>query len=212
MRMVIHTYSMTDEPPPSPAGYQDPYEPPVAVSWLELLPGEIGLLVGTAALFGWVTVTLRDATAVFAVVWQAVTLDSLGAWGVYLVLVGTIVVTLICHEGIHAGVARWFGCGAWIERQGLSLGVRLRGGLLSRREDALITLAPAVVLTVVGLPLLLVIESSLGAAVVLVGVIANAAGTGSDLATVLALRQLPPGTLLYYSEDAQLAYEPDTAD
>lgn len=45
---------------------------------------------------------------------------------------------------------------------------------------------------------------------VLVGVIANAAGTGSDLATVLALRRLPPETLLYYGEDAQLAYEPAT--
>lgn len=197
-----------DNPPPPPAGYQDPYDPPVAVSWLELLPGEIGLLVGSVLLFGWVTVTVRDATAVFAVVWQAVTLDSLGAWGVYLALVGSIIVTLVCHEGIHAGVARWFGCAAWIERQGLSLGVRVRGGFLSRRDDILITLAPAIALTVIGLPLLLVIESSLGAAMVLVGVIANAAGTGSDLATVLALRRLPPGTLLYYSEDAQLAYEP----
>jgi hypothetical protein len=82
---------------------------------LELLPGEIGLLVGTALLFGWVTVTIRDVTAVFAVVWQeAVTLDSLGAWGVYRALVATIVVTLVLHESIHAVVARWRGCEARI--------------------------------------------------------------------------------------------------
>jgi hypothetical protein len=209
--MTAATARPSADAPPPPAGYQDPYEPPGATSWLELLPGEIGLLVGTAVLFGGVTVTVRDATAVFAVVWRAVTLDSLAAWGVYLALVGSILVTLVCHEGIHAGVARWFGCAAWIERQGMSLGVRLRGGFLSRRADAVVTLAPAVVLTVVGLSLLVVIDSPLVAAMVLVGVIANAAGTGSDLATVLALRQLPPGTLLYYGEDAQLAYEPDIA-
>ena len=32
-------------------------------------------------------------------------------------------------------------------------------------------------------------------------------GIGSDLAALLALRRLPPGTLLYYGEDIQLAYE-----
>jgi uncharacterized membrane protein len=201
---------MSDEPPSPPAGYQEPYEPSVAPSWLELLPGEIGLLVGTALLFGWVMVTLRDATAVFAVVWQAVTLDSLGAWGVYLALVVTIGATLFFHEAVHAVAARWLGCEAQIGRQGLGVHVRLRGGFLSRRADAVITLAPAVVLTVVGLPVLVLVESAFGAAIVLTALVTNAAGIGSDLAAVLALRQLPPGTLLYYGNDAQLAYEKDT--
>jgi hypothetical protein len=71
-----------------------------------------------------------------------------------------------------------------------------------------ITLAPAVVLTVIGLPLLVVIDTPFGAAIVVTALVTNVAGVGSDLGTVLALRQLPPGTLLYY-EETQLAYEPD---
>ena len=87
----------------------------------------------------------------------------------------------------------------------------MRGGFLSRRDDAVITLAPAVVLTAVGLPLLVVVDSALVAAMVLAGLVANAAGIGNDLADALALRKLPAGTLLYYTDDAQLAYEPATA-
>jgi hypothetical protein len=58
-----------------PAGY----EPPTAVSWWELLPGEIGLFVGTVGLFGWLTVAVRDGAAVFTVFWRAAMFDSLGA-------------------------------------------------------------------------------------------------------------------------------------
>jgi hypothetical protein len=128
-------------------GYQAGYEPPTAVSWWELLPGEIGVFVGTVSLFGWLTVVIRDASAVFAVFWRAATLDSLAAWGVYGALVATIGVTLVLHETVHAVAARVLGCEARIGRLGLGLQVRLRGGFLSRRADAVITLAPAVVLT-----------------------------------------------------------------
>lgn len=195
--------------PDAPAGYQAPYEPSVAVSWLELLPGEIGLLAGTAVLFGWLTSVLRDGTAVFAVVWRAATLGSVSD---YFLLVIAIVLSILLHEIVHVQTAQLQGCQAWIARHGLSLHARLQGGFLSRQDDVLITLAPAVGLTVVGLPLLVVIESPVGAAMVMVGLIANAAGIGNDLAAVFALRELPPGTLLYYGEDAQLAYEPGPAD
>lgn len=194
--------------PAPPSGYQEPSEPVTAVSWLELLPGEIGLLVGTIGLFGGVTVGVRDASAVGDVLWRAATLDTPEAWGVYLTLVVTIGVTLLLHEGVHAVAARLCGCTARFGRQGLSVHVRLRGGFLSRRSDALITLAPAVVLTVVGLPLLVIAESAFGAAIVVTAVVTNAAGIGSDLASVLALGRLPPGTLVYYGEDGHLAYEP----
>jgi hypothetical protein len=199
---------MDDAPGPAPPpGYQAGYEPPTAVSWWELLPGEIGLFVGTVGLFGWLIVGIRDASAVFAVFWRAATLDSLGAWGIYGALVATIVVTLVLHEGIHAIAARVLGCEARLGRQGLGVHVRLCGGFLSRRADAVITLAPAVVLTAVGLPVLVVIDSPFGAAIVVTALVTNVAGIGSDLGAVLALRQLPPGTLLYYGE-TQLAYEP----
>jgi hypothetical protein len=196
--------------PAPPEGYQDGYEPPSALSWWELLPGEIGLLGGAVGLFGGVTVLVHDATAVGAVFWRAATLDSRGAWGIYLVLVATIGVTLFLHETVHAVAARWLGCDARIGRRGLGVHVRLHGGFLSRQADALITLAPAVVLTAVGLLVLILVESPFGTALVVTALVTNAAGIGSDLAAVFALRQLPSGTLLYYGEEAQLAYEKDT--
>lgn len=194
--------------PDPPAGYQEPYEPVTAVTWFELLPGEVGLLLCTVGLFGGLTVGVRDASAVFDVIWRAVPLDSPEAGGVYLALVATVGAALLLHEGVHAVTARLFGCDARIGRQGLSLHVRLRGDFLSRRTDVLITLAPVVVLTAVGLPLLGMVESAFGAALVVTALVANVAGMGSDLAAVLALRRLPPGTLFYYGEKAHLASEP----
>ena len=75
--------------PSPPPGYQTGYEPPPAVSWWELVPGEDGLFVSTVSLFGWPTMTVmvRDASAVGAVFWRAATLDSLWAWGVHVCLV-----------------------------------------------------------------------------------------------------------------------------
>jgi O6-methylguanine-DNA--protein-cysteine methyltransferase len=53
-----------------------------------------------------------------------------------------------------------------------------------------------------------VVESAFVAAIIVTALVTNVAGIGSDLAAVLALRALPAGTLLYYGEKAQLAYEP----
>jgi hypothetical protein len=46
-----------------------------------------------------------------------------------------------------------------------------------------------------------------GVASVVTALATNTAEIGSDLAAVLTLGKLPPGTLLYYGE-TQLAYEP----
>lgn len=200
---------MDDSPAPEPpSGYQEPYEPITAVSWLELLPGEIGLFVGTVGVVGGLTVGVRDGSAVGDVLWRAATLTSPEAWGVYLALVVTVGLTLVLHECVHAVTARLYGCEARLGRQGLGVHVRLRGGFLSRRSDALISLAPAIVLTVVGVPLLVVVDSAFVAAIVVTAMVTNAAGSGSDLADVLALGRLPAGTLVYYGEGSQLAYEP----
>jgi hypothetical protein len=45
-------------------------------------------------------------------------------------------------------------------------------------------------------------------AVVLTGLVANTADIRSDFVDVLVLRKLPSGTLLYYGDGAQFAYEP----
>lgn len=195
------------EPVP-PAGYQKPHKPITATSWLDLLPGEVGLLVGTVGLFGGLTSILHDTSAVISVIWRGVLLDSWTSLGIYLAFVATVGSAIVLHEGVHVLTARAFGCSAYVERDGIGLRVRLHGGFLSRRADATISLAPSILLTVVGLPLLIVVESAFGAALVTTALIANVAGSGSDLASVLALRQLPPGSLLYYSEITQLAYEP----
>ena len=193
--------------PDPPAGYREPHEPVTAVSWFELLPGEVGLLVGTAGLFGGLAVLVRDSTAVLDVFWNVLLLDSVG---VYLLLLATVGVTVVAHEAIHGIAGHFAGCKVSFRRRGMSVGTRLRGGFLTRGAEALVTLAPAVVLTAVGLPLLVVVEPAVAAAIVVTGLVTNAAGVGSDLADVLALRELPPGTLLYYAEDGQLAYEPAT--
>lgn len=97
--------------------------------------GEVGLFLSTVGLFGGLTVGVRDATAVGDVIWRAATLDSPGAWDGYLALVAAVGVALLLHEGIHALTARLVGCEATIGRQGLSVHVRLSGGVLSRRTD-----------------------------------------------------------------------------
>jgi hypothetical protein len=194
--------------PDPPDGYQEPYQPVAAVSWWELPVGDVLLFVGMTAAFGGVTALVRDGAAVLEVFLTAVTLDSAGAFGVYLGLVAAGVLAVVCHELVH-GAAGWLlDCEVSFGRHGWGVGTRLRGGFLSRRGDVVVTLAPAVVLTVVGVVLLAVVESPLAAAVVLTGLVANAAGIGSDLADALALRTLPPGTLLYYGDGAQFAYEP----
>lgn len=195
----------TQEPP---SGYQEPYEPVTAISWWELPVGDVLLFVGTAGFFAGVTALVRDGSAVFDVFLTALTLESGSAWGVYLVLVAAGAIAVVLHELVH-GAAGWLSdCEVSFGRHGWGVATRLRGGFLSRRADASITLAPAVVLTVVGLGLLVVVNSPLVAAMVVAGLVANAAGIGSDLADALALWKLPPGTLLYYTDSGQLAYEP----
>ena len=194
--------------PDAPAGYREAYEPVRARSWLEYPPGEVGLFVGTAGLFGGLTLVVRDSTAVLGVFWNVLLLDSVG---VYLLLLATVGLTLVAHEALHGLAGHFAGCAVSFQREGMSVGTRLRGGFLTRQAEALTTLAPAVVLTAVGLPLLVVVDSAVAAAIVLTGLVTNAAGVGSDFADVLALRELSAGTLLYYTEDGQLAYEPAIA-
>ena len=191
--------------PDAPAGYREGYEPVRARSWLEYLPGEVGLLVGTAGLFGGLMGLVRDGSAVLDVFWNVLRLESVG---VYLLLLATVGVTLVAHEALHGLAGHFAGCTVSFQREGMGVGTRLRGGFLTRRAEALVSLAPLVVLTAVGAPLLVMVESAVAAAVVLTLLVTNAAGVGSDLADVLALGELPPGTLLYYAEDSQLAYEP----
>jgi hypothetical protein len=204
---------MTDEDsaPDPPSGYQQPYEPVTAVSWWELPVGDVLLFVGTAGFFAGVTALVRDGSAMLDVFLTAVTLESTSAWGVYAALVAAGAIAVVLHELVH-GAAGWLSdCKVNFGRRGWGVATRFRGGFLSRRADAGITLAPAVVLTAVGLLLLVVVDSPLVAALVVAGLVANAAGIGSDLADALALRKLPPGTLLYYGDGAQLAYEPAAA-
>lgn len=193
--------------PDPPTGYQKPHEPITAVSWLDLFPGEVGLFVGAVGLFGGLTGILHDASAVIGVVWRGVQIDSWTSLSTYLAFVATVGSTIVLHEGVHILTARLFGCDARLERDGIGLRVRLHGGFLSRHADALIALAPALALTVAGLPLLVIVESTVGVTIVTTALVTNVAGSGKDIASVLALRQLPPGSRLYYS-NTQLVYEP----
>lgn len=79
---------------------------------------------------------------------DAFTLDNLA----YVVMVATVVATIGVHEIIHAWVARALGCTTSIsvDIRRVTAHTEVTGKLLSRREDVLITLAPLVSLTVLG--------------------------------------------------------------
>ena len=193
--------------PDPPTGYQEPYEAVPVSSWLNYLLGEIALLIGAGVVFGVVAVVVRGSTDVFGVLVQAAGLNPPSA---YIVVVAAVGVTLVLHELLHGAFARLYGCDVSFGRRGIGVYTHLQGGFLSRRADAVVTLAPVVVLTIIGLPLL-VVDSAVIATAALVGLVVNAAGIGSDLADALALRKLPPGTLLYYGDNGQFVYEPATA-
>lgn len=193
--------------PAAPVGYREPYKLVRSVSWLELPPGDVGLFAGAVGLFGGLAVTVRDSTAVLGVFWDVAMLESVD---VYLALVTAAGVGVALHEVVHAVAGYFSGCHVRFHRWRFGVATRLRGGFLTRQADAVITLAPAVMLTLGGFPLLIVMDSSVAAAIVVTGLVANTAGIGSDLADMLTLRKFPPGTLLYYTAESQLAYEPTT--
>jgi hypothetical protein len=152
------------------------------VFWLLQIPATIGFF-----LFGWLfirwTIWLRPD---FSRVLRAGVEIHLAA---FLVLIGSVVISIVLHELVH-GVFFWL-----FSRSRPRFGFRggyayaaAPGWFFPRRQYLVIGLAPFVVLSVMGM--ILVIFAPLeGLAVLLMAMIANAAGSVGDLWIVfLAIR------------------------
>ena len=191
--------------PAPPSGYSDPYEYVSAPSWFNLALGEIGMFVLSIGVFIPLAIEIQGVDVVVTAFEDAFTLDNLA----YGVMITAVVGTIVIHEAVHALVARARGCTASIsvDLRRIEAHTEITGDFLSRQGDALVTLAPLVILTVLGLVLLAVGPQWLSLAALVV-LIMNAAGSGSDLAAALRLRQFPPGTLTYYVDGRLVLYEP----
>lgn len=208
--MVDHTLEdplTSDHPdvPISPSGYDDPFEYVTAPSWFNLALGEIGMFILSIGVFIPLAIEIQGVDVVVTAFEDAFTLDNLA----YGVMIAGVAGTIVFHEVVHALVARACGCTTSISVniRRIEAHTEITGEFLSRREDALVTLAPLVVLTILGL-VLLVIGPQWLSLTALVVLIMNAAGSGSDLAAALRLRNFPSGTLTYYVDGRLMLYEP----
>ena len=191
--------------PAPPSGHDDPYEYVAAPSWFDLALGDIGMFALSIGVFIPLAIEIQGVDVVVTAFEDAFTLDNLA----YGVMVASVAGTILFHEVVHALVARACGCATSISvnLRRIEARTEITGEFLSRREDALVTLAPLVVLTVLGLVLLVIGPQWLSLAALVV-LIMNAAGSGSDLAAALRLRHFPPGTLTYYVDGRLVLYEP----
>ena len=198
------TVDHPDVPAP-PSGYDDPYEYVAAPSWFDLALGDIGMFALSVGVFIPLAIEIQGVDVVVTAFEDAFTLDNLA----YGVMIAAVAATILLHEAVHALVARACGCTTSISvnLRRIEAHTEITGEFLSRREDALVTLAPLVALTILGLVLLTVGPQWLSLAALVV-LIMNAAGSGSDLATTLRLRHFPSGTFTYYVDGRLVLYEP----
>lgn len=206
-RSILEDPLTIDHPdvPAPPAGYDEPYEFVAAPSWFNLAVGEIGMFLLAIGVFIPLGIEVIGVEPVVVAFEDAFTLDNLA----YGVMVAAVVGTVIVHEVIHALVARACGCttSVSVNLRRIEANTEITDAFLSRSEDALVTLAPLVSLTVAGLFLLWAGPQWL-ALTALVVLIINAAGSGNDISVALRLRRFPAGTLTYYVDGRLMLYEP----
>lgn len=179
--------------PTPPPGYSSPR--PLPQSMVVLLVGSFVLTVG--ALFG--------AAALYSVLGGSRDVALVRAPG-WLVLLFGLAFTAVCHEGIHGLAYRYFGYEVEYGFASGGLYTAAPRQIHTREESILITVAPVLSLTVVGLVCLLVPSHSLGIVGVSVLVL-NTSGSIADLEQLCRLLGLPNGTLLC-DADATYAYLP----
>jgi hypothetical protein len=151
----------------------------------------IGALVGSSAFFT-AFHTGRDAGFIQAPFW--------------LMILFGLVFTAVSHEGIHGLAYRYFG---YEVEYGFANGGFYTAAprqIHTREESIWITVAPVVILTLVGL-LLLVAPSNSLAYVGLTVLVLNTSGSVADLEQLWRLLVLPPGTLVC-DADATYIYLP----
>lgn len=130
--------------------------------------------------------------------------------GELLVIVGTVVLTVVAHELIHALAARVLGYRIefGFKWQMLAPYVAAFHQFTPRNHNLLIAIAPLPILTVIFLPLL-VAATPLATVAAFIGLVINTSGAVGDLYLTWRLLRLPRATLLYdVSIDRMLIYLP----
>jgi len=182
---------------PSLAGYGDPYRFEYPGLWLQV--GATALAIVCLVGYSWLAATLRNGE--FAI--------TFGPAGL-VVLLGTFVGTVLVHEAIHGAVARLLGYEvsygiAWSMAAAYAASFEQP---ITRRDNAIVAVAPLVVLTPIGVALVPVVDG-LVLLVVFFVLVLNTASAAGDLYLLARLARMPPGTVLYdVSVDEMLVYEP----
>lgn len=196
----------TPGPPPTPAGYDEPYLFEYSTVVLLVLSVPIGLLAFAG--FGWILWEVQGPevfSAVFDVTETAEAITvALDLVAVLVPFLAALVVVVVVHELIHGAVMRYYG-------KDVTYGVHPAigafytaafGQFQAVEELVPIAAAPLFIITIVGTPLLFVPVPIVALAAYFVLAI-NAAGAVGDLYVIWRLRQLPEGTLMY---DADLRH------
>jgi hypothetical protein len=197
---------------PDFSGFAPPYEFTYPQLLLQVV-SVVGLVVGGVAAVG-LAAGLRggEVTITFGA-----PVTGLGVWGgLALGLLGLLVAfagTLVVHEAIHGLVARALGYHVTfgVARLGTLLYAAYAGTFdqrVSRRDLALVAVAPLVVITL-GCILALAVAPDWLVVPLVVALTVNTSGVAGDLYLLYYVGRVPRGSLFYdLSIDEMLVYEP----
>jgi hypothetical protein len=185
---------------PSFGGYADPYEFAYPYTLLQVV-SLVGLVVGGVGALA-LAAALRGGEV-------SVAIGPVALLGLFV----AFLLTLVAHEAVHGLVARALG-------YRVSFGVTRLGRLLfaayaatlgqpvSRRDLALVAVAPLVVVTL-GCAVGLALGPDRLVGPLVVALVVNTSGVAGDLYLLYYVARLPRGSLLYdLSVDEMLVYEP----
>jgi len=124
-------------------------------------------------------------------------------------LLFTIIIVLAAHEGIHA-LFFWIFSGQkpLVGFKGAYAYAAMPGWYFPRRQYLIIGIAPLILITLVGIPLLAVIPASI-LNLVLVALVINTSGAVGDLVVVIWLLTKPRDTIVLDKIDTIEFYVPD---
>lgn len=196
----------TPTPLPTPDGYDDPYLFEYSTILLLLLSLPLGLFAFGG--FGWILWEIQGPK-VFSTVFNVTETEdvitvALDVGSVIIPFIVALLVVVVVHELIHGAVMYYYA-------KDVTYGVNLMMGAFYTaafgqfqeiEELVPIAIAPLVVITLVGTPLLFIPVPTIALTVYFVLTI-NATGAVGDVFVIWQLRQLPKGTLMY---DADLRH------
>lgn len=196
----------TPDPPPAPDGYDEPYLLAYSTIKLLLLSVPMGLFAFVG--FGWILWEIQGP-GVFAAVFDVTETEEattvvLDLIGVVIPFIVALIVVAVIHELIHGAVMQYY-------NKKVTYGVNLAMGAFYTaafgqfqeiKELVPIAIAPLLVITFVGTPLLFVPVPIVALTVYFVLTV-NATGAVGDLYLIWRLQRMPEGTLMY---DADLRH------